>query len=235
MSKNPVLRQNGCRVLGQVIISVMFLASAVASAQNNFEDCGSLQNNFHDPFDYTNYDPEHLQAVEGHHFTLEVETLVGHEKCGRDRCNLANDIDYTLRQYPNHYRALATMVNYHLRGYDKTLRPMRYTPTCYFDRAFRWRPGDPVLHMIFGHYLHKIGKSEQALQQYKEALALAPNSSEVNYNLGLLYAQMEEYALAREYAQKAYSAGFPLPGLRSILQRAGEWEEPQEVVAEDVE
>ena len=62
---------------------------------------------------------------------------------------------------------------------------------------------------------------------------LAPNSSEAHYNIGLMYTEMEEYPLAREHAQKAYSLGFPLPGLRSKLQRAGQWDESEKGVQEE--
>lgn len=207
--------------------AAVLLGPGFAHAQAAFEECGSLMVNWSDPFDYNNpADQQRLQALESHHFTRDVEQLWGHEKCGGNRCGLAGDIDFTLRHYPNHYRALLSMVNYHLRGYDQTDRKMRYTPECYFDRALRFRPKDPTLHMIFGHYLAKTGKAEQALTKYRDALAMAPNSAEAHYNIALLYIDRGDYVRAREHAHKAYSIGYPLPGLRARLERAGQWSEP---------
>lgn len=46
-------------------------------------------------------------------------------------------------------------------------------------------------------------------------------SSEINYFLGLILCDMKDYAAARPYAAKAYALGYPLPGLRDRLARAG--------------
>ena len=81
--------------------------------------------------------------------------------------------------------------------------------------------------MINAHYLNKTGDKDGALQKYNEALKFAPNAAEAHYNLGLLYTDMGKYELAREHAHKAYSIGFPLPGLRAKLERAGQWNDPE--------
>jgi Flp pilus assembly protein TadD len=101
---------------------------------------------------------------------------------------------------------------------------MRYTPECYFDRALRFKSTDSTVHMIYGYYLSKSGKPQEALQRYARALELSPDSAEAHYNVGLLYTDRKEYARAREHAKRAYELGFPLPGLRRKLERAGEWE-----------
>jgi tetratricopeptide (TPR) repeat protein len=46
-------------------------------------------------------------------------------------------------------------------------------------------------------------------------------SAEINYFLGLVLVDLKDYAAAREYARKAYTLGYPLPGLRDKLARAG--------------
>jgi tetratricopeptide (TPR) repeat protein len=46
-------------------------------------------------------------------------------------------------------------------------------------------------------------------------------SAEINYFLGLVLVDLKDYAGAREYARKAYTLGYPLPGLRDKLARAG--------------
>jgi hypothetical protein len=52
---------------------------------------------------------------------------------------------------------------------------------------------------------------------------LMPDSAEAHYNLGLLYVRSGEYAEARTHAGRAYALGYPLPGLRDQLDRAGQW------------
>jgi tetratricopeptide (TPR) repeat protein len=77
--------------------------------------------------------------------------------------------------------------------------------------------------MLYGIHLHKAGKLENALKQYKAGLELIPGSSELNYNLGLLYYDLKKYKLAKKYATIAYKLGYPLPGLRNMLKEAGYW------------
>lgn len=48
-------------------------------------------------------------------------------------------------------------------------------------------------------------------------------SSEIHYNLGLLYFELKEMDNAVAYAKKAYEEQYPLPGLQEKLKRAGHW------------
>ena len=58
----------------------------------------------------------------------------------------------------------------------------------------------------------------------EEARRLSGDSPNVNYEkLGLAYFELKDYDKALEAAQKAYGAGFELPGLRNKLQEAGVW------------
>jgi hypothetical protein len=58
-------------------------------------------------------------------------------------------------------------------------------------------------------------------------LSLDPQSAEANYNLGLLYAEQQDYAPAMKHAAAAYGAGYPLMGLRRKLEKVGAWRESQ--------
>ena len=51
-----------------------------------------------------------------------------------------------------------------------------------------------------------------------------PNNANVHYNLGLLYFDQKDYPKARAAAQRAYELGFALPGLKKMLESAGQWE-----------
>lgn len=201
--------------------------TGAASAQDA-SDCGSLENAF-GPFDYT--DPANrigqrgespLSLVERAHFTPKVERLVS----GESASNPVDDLAYTLRVFPNHHRALHAMATYQLRHEPKRLGA--YTIDCWFDRAIRFRSNDAKVHLVYGVYLAQVDRNEEALQQYKSALRYEPDLAEAHYNVGLLYVELEQYDSAYHHAVKAYGLGFPLPGLRTQLVRAGAWEEKEE-------
>lgn len=171
--------------------------------------------------DYTNSeDKRNLRTVEEYHFTPNVEKLISGSSG-----SVGADLSYTLLMFPNHHRALAAFGNLSLK--DKTLKPMgaKYSVECFFDRAIRFRPNDGVVRMIYGNYLLKAGQTDKATEQLKEAVNLQPENPNINYNLGLLYAQKKDYEQAKIYAKKAYELGFPLPGLKNKLKEAGKWED----------
>ena len=70
-------------------------------------------------------------------------------------------------------------------------------------------------------YLHRAGDFNNALKNYKQALAMNDNNVEIHYNIGLLYFDLEDYALAAEHAAEAYNRGYPLPGLKNKLATVG--------------
>ena len=206
------------------IVSSMLLFSADAGAARPHEDCGSLENSY-GPYDYTNpKDVESkLNRVERAHFDKGVEDLKGHLTTPGGKNQLAGDIAYTLRAFPNHHRALYAMVRLHIKNKDKPGRLMQYSADCWFNRATRFKPDDGVVYMLYGLYLSRMADYEDALVQYRHAESLLPDSAEVAYNMGLLFAKTEDYESAMRYANKAYSLGYPLPGLRNKLKRANAW------------
>lgn len=173
------------------------------------------------PYDYN--DPQlqqrirgaHLEIVERFHFTPEVERLVKGETSF-----LPGDIDYTLLAFPNHHRALWSMIKFHL---DKDrVKKAKYTPAeCYLQRALAYRPNDNIVYMLYGIYLHKAGKPERASDYFEKSLSIDPNNAEIHYNYGLLLTDEKEYKKAIEHARFAYKLGYPLPGLRNRLKREG--------------
>jgi hypothetical protein len=46
-----------------------------------------------------------------------------------------------------------------------------------------------------------------------------------------VYFDLKDYDKSLEHAQIAYAQGFPLPGLKHKLQKAGKWREPPPVAA----
>ena len=127
--------------------------------------------------------------------------------------------------FPNHHRALAAFSKLSLR--DKTLKPRgaKYSVGCFFDRAIRFKPNDVIVRMVYGDYLLKAGKTDEATKQLRIAVDLEPENPTINYNLGLLYLKQKDYEQAKTYAKKAYELKFPLPGLKNQLKQAGKWDE----------
>ena len=217
----------GCRrAIAAVLVTVLSGPAATAVAQEtDGANCGSLVNAF-GPFDYTN--PLHtteqagrgehpLSLVERAHFTREVENLVR----GESSYDPLEDLEYTLRAFPNHHRALYSMANYHLRkGLSKR---GQYTIDCWFDRAVRFAPSDAVVRIVYGVFLAKKGDEQGALDQYRQGLDMNPRLAEGHYNIGLLYANLDQMDMAVDHAKRAYELGYPLPGLRNRLRRVGAW------------
>lgn len=177
------------------------------------------------PFDYTKRAMLHrdLSIVEEHHFTSQVEQLVAGESAF-----LLDDIDYTLRAWPNHHRALFALIRYmtepgRFKPGTKFKTP---PPECYLDRAERFQPKDSKVPLLYGLYLHRIKRYEDAEKQYRKAIELNPKYTEAYYNLGVLLADEERFDEAVAMARKAYRLGYPLSGLKRRLAQAGHPIEP---------
>jgi len=203
------------KVIPGIAILVIALISTDLRATSSAY-CGELIN----VHDYVGGDRQLLGTVELHHFTSSVENL-RHGNTG----TLGGDLSYTLMLFPNHHRALAALSKLSLR--DKTLKPAgaKYSVGCFFDRAIRFKPNDAIVRMVYGNYLLKAGKADEATEQLRTAVDLEPENPTINYNLGLLYLKQKDYEQAKTYAKKAYELGFPLPGLKNQLKQAGKWDE----------
>ena len=170
------------------------------------------------PFDYVN-EKSKLGVVEEYHFTPQIEQLTREGKRSHD-----SNLDYTLRAFPNHHRALWALSRHYLRkaqkiGFDELARLERARkrippPECYFQRAKRFAPHDEMVSAIFGIYLHRRGELDAALAEYRIAEAKDPRNAELIYNMGLLFLDMNELPLAKQYAERAASLGYPLTGLQ---------------------
>ncbi len=170
------------------------------------------------PFDYR-YDKEKLPVVERRHFTRRIEQLQERENTQHP----IREVRYTLTRFPNHHRALNTAVLFSLRKGD-TAEGRGHPAECFLQRAINFRPEDPVPHMLYGLYLHRLGRPEAALEFYRRAEQLTPTDANLLYNMGLVHFDSENYEESRHYAEEAYSRGIELPGLRRKLQEAGHWE-----------
>lgn len=213
--------QNGY-MLRVMMAALATLLAGTALAQQDMNMCGDPFRNHFGPFDYRTTFGENKDIVERHHFTAAVESL----RAGNTSMGPGGDLEYTLNVFPNHHRALMSLMKFALREKSSHPGKVKFSIECRFDRAERFRPDDAMVKVIHGLYLLQTGKAPAAVAKLEEARALDSSNGNVLYNLGLAYFELKQYGKALEYAHQAYAAGFPLPGLKDKLQRAGQWREP---------
>ncbi len=196
---------------------------ALSMAQLVSAACGSLDTHY-GPFDYRT-DRGKLPIVEQHHFTASIESLI-RGKTG----TLGGDLDYTLRAFPNHHRALVATIR--LAESKKTAEATPLTVDCYFERALQFRRNDVVVRMMYADYLGRSQRQAQALQHLEFARTLADDNPLTHYNIGLLFFQFGHYAEALSEAHIAMALGMSRPDLMQKLQAAGQWVDPPPASAE---
>lgn len=197
------------------------LATAGA-AHAQFDLCGDIANSY-GPYDFRTDRGETLGRVERAHFPPITEALIQGK---HERSRPGPDIDYTLRAYPNHHRALLAAVR--LGEKFKTDPPpgMRYTAECWLVRATRFRPDDTVVRGLYAKFLIERNRRAEGLAQLKHAEANAGDNPFSHYNIGLLYFEAKEYDAALVQAHKALALGFPRTELKDRLAALGKWQEP---------
>jgi tetratricopeptide (TPR) repeat protein len=200
---------------GTAILGVLtLLASGAAWGQ-----CGSLENPY-GPFDYRTAPLPARRIVEIYHFTPDIENLVVRPTVYTD---FGGNLDYTLRAFPNHPRALLAMMNLGFKKKKDLPDGSHYTMRCWFERAETFQPDDGVVQLLYGIYIFRTGDARGSIGKYKRALELGNDSVDVYYNLGLAYFEVKDYDAALANAHEAYRRGYPLPGLRTKLEKAGKW------------
>ena len=203
-----------------------------AFAQVSAQSCGPIGNGF-GPFDYrADRDPytagtgDHntkLGLVEGAHFTKEVELLIRGHRSGEDP---GGDIDYTLRAFPNHHRALFSVMRYGEKKKSPKPAGLSVAVECYFERALRFKSDDAIVRMIYSTYLTKNNRQAEAIAQLEQATVLAGENGFTHYNVGLIYYDMKLYDKSLARAHRAMALGFENEVLRDLLKNAKQWREP---------
>ncbi len=197
-------------------------AHAQSGAVNSFV-CGPISppGQF-GPFDYRTVPTNIKHTVEDFHFPPKVE-----RQFQGNTGPFGADVDYTLRAFPNNPRALLALARYSAMHHQEMVQGARYSTECYFDRAFRWQPDDPMPHLIYAIYLKDRGRKAEAMRQLDEAERLRgePSNFDFDYNLGILYLDLGETDKAAVAAKRAYALGAPLPALQNRLKKAGKWQD----------
>ncbi len=153
-------------------------------------------------------------------------SLNNHLRDGRERLatgdygSAKREFEFVLNYVPNDPQALNGLsevcVKWKLPTCDMAMEQR-------FQKAIERNPGAAPSYVVQALYLHRKNKLEEAVKMYKQAIELAPNSINANYNIGLAYVDLKQYDLANLHAQKSYALGVTLPGLRARLQSAGKW------------
>lgn len=212
----PALRK--VRAVGLLFLLLAAWALPSAGFAQTGVVCPPLERRY-GPHDYLNPSSRQrfLNLVEKHHFTDRVRNMNPRGDTG----SLIGDIQYTLNWFPNHHEALDLFARLAVR--EKNPQPLG--ASAHIDCRFQWarqvNPRDEMVPMIQGLYFHRLGRSSEAIRQFEQAVDLGPNNATVRYNYGLVLVQARRFEEAREQARAAYALGFPLPGLRDQLRRAG--------------
>jgi tetratricopeptide (TPR) repeat protein len=134
--------------------------------------------------------------------------------------SILDNLDFTLRYVPNHLQALRQLIAYSNSGGNFVgFHPL----DCYFLWAREFTPDDSAVLVLEAVYRWKAGQSSAAERLFQSALSVDTESVEIHYVSGLFYSAQKRYGKALEYALFAYDHGYPLPGLRNELIRAGQW------------
>lgn len=207
LTKKPTLKS--------LVPAVLLLAAATAFAKPY---CGELTNGF-GPFDYREPPDDSLYLVEMAHYTEEVAAGIK-----GNTGSIGGDLDYTLRAFPNHIKALTTMAMVAARNKVNQVQGAKYPVECYFERAVRFKPDDPLAWGAYGKYLYGTGQADRAMPMLQKAHGMAPDNASVNYNLGIAYFRAKQFDLSVKHAKVAYQHNFPLDGLRNMLVGARKWD-----------
>lgn len=166
-----------------------------------------------------------LFIVENAHFTPEVEALVR----GKTGAAPGHDIAYTLHAFPNHHKALLSVVA--LGEKEKTPKPsgMPFPVECWFSRAIAFKPDDNIVRMIYASFLTKANRIIEAEQQLSVVADRAGDNAFTHNNIGMIYFDMKNYEKALLHAHKAFELGLGIPTLKDQLNSVGKWSEPSPV------
>jgi hypothetical protein len=195
-----------------------------AAAQTGPQACGNPFRNHFGPYDFRTAPAETRKLVEDYHFTPGVETMTRPKNTMRS--DMAQDVAYTLKVFPNHHRALVTMVRLAQRERRDPPPGTDITIECWFDRAVRFRPDDTVARSLYAQFLARSNRKADAERQLRFAQGHATDNALSHYNIGLVAMEAGLHQLALEQAHRALALGLPRQELADQLRRAQAWVEP---------
>lgn len=227
MPTPPLPHPRVLRAAHLLLAGALLACTGQALAQATGSSCGNLWVNNYGPFDYRTEQGFNKRIVEDHHFTPKVEKLIAGESA-----MLGADIDYTLRAFPNHHRALIAMVNLSRRARTDQPAGALFTVDCYFQRALTFRSDDQVARMLYAQYLASTARKSDALRQLEQTAQTAPDNPLTQYNIGLLLIEMGEFEKAARQVGIVEKLGADATRIRDRLQALGKWPAASEAATE---
>lgn len=207
------------------------LASLPVAAQDLQEpydnDCLPLRiEGRHGPFDYRTAKRNERDLVEKVHFNEHYRAYkMGKKKFQKRFDHIietpAAGFGYTLWAFPNHHVALAAVEDLGIKQKSEKVDGLQLRVECYFQRAVRLAPNDGLVRALYGYYFARRDQVAQAERQLSSAIELRGNDVNVLNYVATAYLEVGKLDQAVEYARQAYAAGYPFPGLRQRLQKAG--------------
>ena len=207
-------------------------APAPATAQVNAAMCGRIGGGQSGPWEYRSerWDFNNrvflkgmLANVEFNHFPPNTELLIKPKFY-----KFIDDIVYTLERWPNHHRALATLMRLTERLNTDYPEKATLPAECWFERATRFAPDDTVVRGLYADFLRQRKRDADAVLQMQQMERFGTGSAMTHYNLALLYLDLKRPQDALVQAHKALAVGHPnLGAVRQRLVDGGHWREPE--------
>jgi tetratricopeptide (TPR) repeat protein len=210
-----------------LLLAIPLAALAVsATAQVSPTVCGDLRNAY-GPYDYRSADNSQRFLVEQPHFSPNIEALLR-----GNSGTIGAELNYTLRAFPNHPRALNAVMRYGEKMKSPQPHDLQFPVECYFERALRFKPDDHIARMLYAQFLTRNKRGAEAAGHLAQVAEKAGDNAFTHYNLGLLYLDLQRHDEALTHAHEAYARGFERPELRERLQSLGKWtDRPQPAAA----
>lgn len=238
-----LFRNRAFGVTAGLLSAVVLLAPGLASAQKssrlspkplpaditprvNEAQCGGVDGHF-GPFDFRSADPGERRTVEKYHFDNEYAAFLRGKTTantlGSSNLHVAAGFSYVLKSFPNHPTALFAMERLGRQLNSERPQGSDFPLECWYIRAFKMTPDDPVVRAMYGIYLANRGRSAEALSNLKIADSALPGDANMQYNIGLTHFKLGKYELAQLNAMRAAKAGFQLNGLERMLKKGNHW------------
>lgn len=184
----------------------------------------------HGPFDYNKASSGEKTLVEIPHFDAHYQAYrLGKNKLQKKSDHIietpAAGFSYTLWAFPNHHQALAAMEDLGIKYKSEKPPVAELRVHCYFQRAVKFVPDDSLVRSIYGYYYARRGKAPESKMQLAKAESTGDERMSVLVYMAFAYLELNEYDKALVAAKRAYELGYPLPGLRNRLEKAGKWRE----------
>jgi hypothetical protein len=187
--------------------------------------CGDFKGHF-GPIDFRTAHPNDRRLVEGAHFDMELQTFLTGRLSGRNTAGtglVTGGFWYTLKAFPNHPIALKVMEEAARKMNTEQPEGTQYPLECWYLRAFMIAPDDPMVRALYGIYLARRDRAEEAIRNLEMADLELQDSRAMQFLIGETYLLLKQYERAQRNAMRAANLGYPGDFLEKRLREAGQW------------